>query len=120
MPEPGRIGADAAAELADLLHPDALRSKIELPENVQVASVPAGNNPASPPEENPVDEDDYTPPNVTVSLRVTVPADALPQAVGRLSVQLRSLIDGGEGGEPLPFVSISLDAYQAEQDGEDE
>ena len=104
--------------LADLIAPD----KINPSENVQVAPEPAGNfRRSSPPEENPVDEDDYTPPAVTVSLRVTVPADEVAPVIARLSAQLGALItEGGEGGAALSFSSVSLDAYLAEQDGGEE
>lgn len=68
-----------------------------------------------------MDEDDYTSPHVTVNLRVTVPADEVAPVVARLSAQLGALItEGGEAGTALPFSSVSLEAWLAEQDGGEE
>lgn len=96
--------------IAETLTPD----KINLAENVQVASEPAGNfRRPSPSEENPVDGTAPALPLVTVTLSLTVPGEQAAAVSARLTSTLSEAIADG-GGFSRASVELWVDDTEEE------
>jgi len=100
---PGRTLRDLAGELDTLT---GALSKINLSENVQVAPVPAGNYAVN--REDPT-VDELPALTMSVNLSLTVPQEAVPATVARLSATLRDAVQ--EGSEDGWHGHASLSVY---------